>query len=284
MDGKYLGLPVDAATQVAAANMEVLGRLGVEPPKTFQQVLDLKNRLDGHFIGTAMAPTDIFSLYLGLVAQLSGRDYFDPARGIDSDKGEQAAAMLYELAAVSHPGTFEMNPIQVLDAMSGDDKIVYTPYLYGYTNYARDGFRRDLLEFYDAPLVSPDAQVSTQLGGVGVSVTCRVKPEQMETAVAFAKYLASPEVQRGVYAKADGQPAARTAWEDEENNRITHNFFRNTARTLDTAFLRPKVARWNAFQEEESVVIHNQVKEKAAPRAIAEGFNRLYLEICRSGG
>lgn len=283
VDGTYLGLPVDAATQVAAANTERMRRAGASVPARFDQVLALKDKLGPNRIGTAMAPTDIFSTYLGFVAQLSGRSYFDPAVGIDLGKGEQAAARLYELADASHPDSFEMNPIQLLDAMAEREEILYTPYLYGYTNYSRDGFRAHLLEFFDAPLLAPDAEVSTQLGGVGISITHRVTPEQLPIAVAFAEYLASPKVQRGVYTKADGQPAARSAWMDGENNRITHNFFRNTAHTLDTAFLRPKVVRWNQFQEAEGERIHRQVKERASCQSIAEGFNKLYQEICASG-
>lgn len=67
-------------------------------------------------------------------------------------------------------------------------------------------------------------------------------------AVAFAKYLASPEVARHLYA---GRRTAglRVAWLDEGNNRLTNNFFRNTICTLDKGFLRPKTAFWNEFQE-----------------------------------
>lgn len=283
VDGHYLGLPVDAATQVAASNPTQMARLGLCPPKTLDQVLALGDRLDGHFIGTAMAPTDIFSLYLGLVAQRSGRSYFDSTCGISTKIGTEVAGLLYQLAAISHPDSFAMNPIQLLDAMSTGEDIIYTPYLYGYTNYARDGFRPHLLEFWDAPLLSSETEVSTQLGGVGISVTRHVTPEHLPTAVAFAQYLASPPVQRSVYTRFDGQPAARSAWEDAENNRITHGFFQNTARTLKKAFLRPKIPRWNTFQEAEGEHLHRQVREGAHPASIAADFNRLYTEICKNG-
>lgn len=280
VDGKYQALPVDAATQVAVANMEVMERLGAAVPKTFQQVLDLKEQIGDYCIGAGMAATDIFSTFMSLVAQMSAPDNFHPEKGIIPKVGEKAVRMLYQLAEISHPDSFGMNPIQVLDAMAEDGKIIYTPYIYGYTNYSRPGFRKHLLTFWDAPLVREDAGVSTQMGGVGIALTKHLQPDQIPVAAEFAKFLASPEVQRGMYTAADGQPAAYTAWMDEENNRITGNFFKNTIQTLETAFVRPKIARWNNFQEEESMVLHRQIRDKVEPSVIVEKFNKLYADIC----
>ncbi|MEA4893793.1 MAG: ABC transporter substrate-binding protein [Oscillospiraceae bacterium] len=280
VNGLFQALPVDAATQVSAANMELMNERHAGIPKTLDEVFALKDKLGVYRIGTAMAATDIFSIYLGLVAQQTGTGYFDTETGVDPEAGERAALLLYKLAEISDPSSFEMNPIQLLDAMSNEGKIAYTPYIYGYTNYSRDGFRKRLLEFWDAPLINQRAEVSTQMGGVGISISSRIAPEKIRTAVEFAEYLASPDIQRGIYTKADGQPAALSAWSDKENNRITHGFFRNTAATLETSFIRPKVARWNSFQEEASVVLHSEIKEKKSATAVTSHFNELYREIC----
>ncbi|MDD3347981.1 ABC transporter substrate-binding protein [Oscillibacter sp.] len=280
VNGAYQGLPVDAATQVAAANMEIFRRKGATPPETFAELMQLHERLGPGAIGVAMAPTDIFSTYFGLVAQLSGKDYFDMQRGIDPQKGALAAARLYQLKEISAPETFEMNPIHILDEMSNHEKFAYTPYVYGYTNYSREGFRPHLLEFWDAPLVDRDAAVSTQLGGVGIAISAAIAPEKLETAVRYAEFLASPAIQKGIYTAANGQPATWSAWMDEENNRLTHHFFKNTIRTIDTAFLRPKVARWNTFQEAAGEKLHQQVAENCSCEEIVQTLNGLYREIC----
>lgn len=175
-----------------------------------------------------------------------------------------------------------MNPIQLLDTMSEQGKIAYTPYLYGYTNYSREGFRPHLLEFWDAPLLWENAQVSTQLGGVGIAISARIAPEKLKEAVAYAEYLASPEIQAGIYTAANGQPAARSAWTSPKNDAMTHGFFSHTLRTLDMAFLRPKVPRWNAFQEEAGTVLHRQIKERRPCGELARTFNSLYDEICKN--
>ena len=208
--------------------------------------------------------------------------YFNNDTGIDPDKGIEAAKLLYQLKDIAAPESFEMNPIQLLDEMSYKGKIAYTPYLYGYTNYSRNGFRPHLLEFWDAPLINEQCCVSTQLGGVGISISAQILPEKLDAAVRYAGYLASPEVQRGIYTAENGQPAARSAWMDEENNRMTRNFFKNTIRTLDTAFLRPQVPRWNTFQEEAGTVLHRQIANRCNCEEIVERFNKLYQEICVS--
>lgn len=282
IDGKYQALPVDAASQVAAVNMELLRSSGVEPPKTLEDVFALREKLGAGSVAVAMAPTDIFSLYMSLTAQLSGPAYFDIRTGIHEDAGTQAAQLLYRLKDISVPESFDMNPIQLLDAMSEQGKIAYTPFLYGYTNYSRDGFRLHLLEFRDAPLLREGTQVSTQLGGVGIAISAQIAPEKLKEAVAYAEYLASPEIQTGIYTAANGQPAARSAWTNPKNDAMTHGFFSQTLRTLDMAFLRPKVPRWNTFQEQAGTVLHRQVKERRPCEDLARTFNSLYDEICQN--
>lgn len=282
VDGQYQALPVDAATQVAAANMELISNAGAEIPKTFEEVFALHAKMGNGSVGAAMAPTDIFSTYMSMVAQLSGTVYFDKETGIDKDIGMQAAEYLYRLKDISAPECFEMNPINLLDEMAERGRIAYTPYLYGYTNYSREGFRPHLLKFWDAPLLRKDAQVSTQLGGVGIAISSNINKEKLKNAVAYAEYLASPEIQSGIYTQANGQPAARSAWENAKNDAMTHGFFSQTLHTLDMAFLRPKVPHWNVFQEEAGMVLHRQMKERRPHEEIVQTFNSLYYDICQN--
>lgn len=114
---------------------------------------------------------------------------------------------------------------------------------------------------------------------MGISLTKHLTVEQLPAAVEFAKYLASPEVQRGTYTQADGQPASRAAWLDEGNNRLTNNFFKNTIRTLDKGFLRPKTAFWNEFQEAASHQLYRQVESGLPPAELVAAFNDLYADM-----
>lgn len=277
--GHYYGLPVDAAAQVAAENAPAMQLLGVETPKTVEDAIRLSDRIGKERFALPLVPTHLFSTFMSLTAQCSQGTYFDLATGIRSQAAQEAAELLYRLIAVSNPVSFQRDPITLLDDMSRSDEIIYSPFIYGYVNYSRRGYAKNLITFRDAPLVREDAAVSTQIGGVGIALTKHLTAEQLPTAVAFAKYLASPEVQRGMYTQADGQPASRAAWLDDGNNRLTNNFFKNTIHTLDKGFLRPKTAFWNEFQEAAAKQLYQQVRDGLSPVALTGAFNDLYLAM-----
>ena len=279
VNGHYYGLPVDAAAQVAAENAPVLAALGMETPRTVEEAIRLSGRIGKARFALPLVPTHLFSTFMSLTAQCSDSSYFNPDTGIRTGAAEQAADLLYRLIAVSNPVSFQRDPITLLDDMSRSDEIVYSPFIYGYVNYSRVGYAPHLITFVDAPLVRLDAAASTQIGGVGISLTKHLTVEQLPAAVEFAKYLASPEVQRGTYTQADGQPASRAAWLDEGNNRLTNNFFKNTIRTLDKGFLRPKTAFWNEFQEAASHQLYRQVESGLPPAELVAAFNDLYADM-----
>ncbi len=277
--GHYYGLPVDAAAQVAAENAPAMAALGAQTPGTVEDAIRLSGQIGRERFALPLVPTHLFSTFMSLTAQCSQGAYFDPDTGIRAEAARQAGELLYRLISVSNPVSFQRDPITLLDDMSRSDEIIYSPFIYGYVNYSRAGYAKSLITFRDAPLVREDAAASTQIGGVGIALTKHLTVEQLPVAVAFVKYLASPEVQRGIYTQADGQPASRAAWLDEGNNRLTNNFFRNTICTLDKGFLRPKTALWNEFQEAASKQLFRQVSDGLSPAQLVEEFNRLYTDM-----
>ena len=45
-------------------------------------------------------------------------------------------------------------------------------------------------------------------------------------------------------------------------NSLTHNFFRNTLRSMERAWVRPRMVGWPDFQYDLSQVIHQSLVEK----------------------
>lgn len=280
VDSDLMALPVDAATQVSAYRPDYFAEKGLSAPRSFEEIFKLAASLEaGKAIGACMNPTHIFSTYMSLSAQQLGKDYFDRERGIDENVGVFSAECIYRLKNETAPATFDMNPIQCLNAMAGDGEIVYAPYIYGYVNYSLQGYSKHRLKFTDAPLLREDCSASTQVGGVGLAITNRVDGNVLDAAVKFAEYLVSSEVQRTTYTRNDGQPAAMCAWLDEENNEMTLDFFKGTLKTLEKGILRPKVVHWNLFQEAASNQMFRQVQDGVDCREIARSFNRTYQEI-----
>ena len=62
-----------------------------------------------------------------------------------------------------------------------------------------------------------DKLLKTVLGGTGLAISSQC--EHKDQAVAFAKYAASPEIQKTLFFDNGGQPGHRAAWTDTETNR-----------------------------------------------------------------
>jgi multiple sugar transport system substrate-binding protein len=144
------------------------------------------------------------------------------------------------------------NPIQVAERLADSDRYAYAPLLFGYTNYSRDGFRAHRLRYVDAP-AGPDGPRGSLLGGAGVSVSAH--SAMREAATAFAFWVASADVQRGVYFDGGGQPGNALAWEDDRLNFETLDFFRGTRATLESAYERPRNAGYLTFQNTVSPMV-----------------------------
>lgn len=279
--GKMLALPIDAACEVAASNQKFFLHHDLKIPRTVDEIFALHESLPEHAgIGFPFWPTDLTCIFLNLVAQQAGEHYFDLKKGIDLEQGAIAAGLVKKMWKISQPDSFEMSPIDVYEQMSSQENIVYCPYGFGYTNYSRDHYRKRLLEFHDAPLLNLNAQVSTVLGGVGIGISSKISAEKIPDAVEYLKFVTSPAIQKGLYTQKNGQPAARSAWQDDANNALTHGFFRNTIRTHQMAFLRPAIEQWPYFHTAAGEKLQADLLHGASPEDIARNFNNLYREVC----
>ncbi len=249
-DGHVWALAIDAAAQVASYRPDLLARLGVDVPATWADVFDLDTvaREAGLRIVVPSIPVDAILSYLALCV----------AEGIDPFDGPRAerAALLQRLRGLverGHPAARTMNPPRAYEHMATDNDVVYCPLAFGYSNYSRLDYRRHVLSFAPAPAGSTGAPVGT-LGGAGIAVSAL--SSRIDAAVAHAAFVASPEVQRGLYVREHGQPGHRSAWLDEAANDLARGYFRDTLPALDAAYLRPRHAGFLEFQERAGDVVH----------------------------
>ena len=280
-ENQCLAFAVDAAAQVAAYNpVFFFSSPGYHLPVSFDEVIRFAKSLPSdQYIVATHCPTDIISIFLGFCAQIDGNDFFDSENGIDSITGQQSVSMIRRLDEVAHPMSNGCNPIQALEAMSTENDIVYCPYLFGYSNYARAGYRKNRLDFSDAPLI-PDAKATTLLGGTGIAVSAKcIHPD---IAAAYASFVSSPQFQCTDYYYSGGQPAAKEAWLDPEINVDSNNFFTNTLKTLQEAYMRPRLLSWNVFQEEAGNYLNASISTTEKDNKIVKGVNQLFQKYCCS--
>jgi multiple sugar transport system substrate-binding protein len=264
--GHQWAFPIDAATQVMAYRADL-----VEPPKDWDGVVALAKQ--GHVTLPLLAPHSMMCFFT-LTANLGHPCATEPGEFVDRAAGIRAIEMLAEVTQHLEPSNFAMDPIAASEAMARPDAVVaLMPLGYGYVSYAVPGFRPHVLTFADIPL--PGAKGSA-LGGTGIAVSAFSK--HREAAIDYAYWVASAEVQRGLYATAGGQPGHAAAWEDDAVNAATGDFYRATRKTLEAAYVRPRHNGYMAFQDAASQRLNAGLIERESPAAILADIDRAFRE------
>ncbi|MFG1911413.1 sugar ABC transporter substrate-binding protein [Kribbella sp. NPDC048928] len=238
-EGHQYGLATDSAAQVAVHRPDLLA----DPPTDWDAVLELAD--EGRVLWPAK-PIDAYSTLCTLAANRGKPVAAESGRFLAEDDAAAVLDLMHRLAERVPEWCLAANPIEVAEALAGDGQWVYVPLAYGYTNYSRRGFRPHRLKYVDIP-AGPDGVAGSQLGGAGIAVSAY--SQDVGAARAYAIWLASPQVQSGVYYDAGGQPGYASSWDDDRLNEDSWDFFRGTRRTLDGAWVRPRTAGYMEFQD-----------------------------------
>jgi len=273
--GGLWAFPIDAATQVASYRPDLLLALSSAVPDTFDGVLKLgkKARKTGKYIVVPACPTDAISLFFTLSANLGYPIREESEVFVDNSVAAEVLDRLHALIALAHPRSVEWNPIQVYDFLISTSDAVYCPYGFGYSNYSRVG-NVVRLKFTNAPAAGPRGCAGTMLGGTGIAIS-KLSAHPAE-AIAYAKWLVSPEHQRGIYFREGGQPASLSAWTDSSVNVAADGFFADTLQTLQTAYLRPRFDGFVRFFEAAGIEINRCLQREIKDAALIRWLNERY--------
>jgi multiple sugar transport system substrate-binding protein len=265
--GRLWALAIDAATPVASWRPDLIER----PPRSWDEVLALADR--GRVAMPGMPIDALMNLYALCTAE--GEEPFrSPARFVGREVGRRALGRLLALSGRCDPACLARNPIATYEAMTRGESIAYCPFAYGYSNYARPGYARRTLRFGSPPMLGPGGALRTTLGGTGLAVSSRC--HQPEAALAYARFVASPECQRGIYLAAGGQPGHRSAWLDDEADHIAGGYFRAILPTLDAAYLRPRFDGYMRFQDEGALAVHAALRAERDSDAALDELDALH--------
>jgi multiple sugar transport system substrate-binding protein len=273
-DGLW-AFPIDAATQVASYRADLLAKFLPSPPRTVESVIRLGTEVNasGNFIVIPACPTDAISLFFTLAANLGHPISEDVESFVDSDVGREVLALLHQLVAVAHPSSVGWNPIQVYDFMVASSEGVYCPFGFGYSNYSRRGLPVKL-KFTDAPGAGKGGCAGTMLGGTGVAISSA--STLRDESVAYAKWLVAEPHQRGTYFREGGQPASLAAWTDPEVNAASDGFFKDTLRSLQSAYVRPRFDGFVRFFEAAGIEINRCLRGQCTDAQVIEWLNDHY--------
>lgn len=270
-DGHQWALAIDAATPVSSFRPDLFEQLGIAIPETWDGLLELAR------LGTVALPAipidSLMNFYM--VSLALGADLFpDGDQLVDRDAGTQALNMLRELLSFCPAECFSRNPIATYEAMASGDSIVYCPFAYGYSNYSRHGYAKNLIQFGDLVRYGKKRNLCSTLGGTGLAISARC--EHKEEAAEYARFVADGECQRTFYFESGGQPGHRLAWEDAKVNSASHGFFVHTLPALDRAYLRPRYNGYLDFQDRAGPVVQNYLQHGGNPSEVIDQMERLY--------
>ena len=272
--GRQWAFPIDAAAQVQAWRPDLIAA----PPTRWQDVVALAR--EGRVLLPLMAPHALMCFFT-LSANLGAPCAMDLKDGagllIDEKAGAQVFKMIRELTDLIDPVCMEMDPIAVSERMAeAGSRIACAPLIYGYVSYATEGFRPHRLSFADIPATGANGPVGSTLGGTGIAVSAFSAAKG--AAIDFAYWIASSEVQRGLYARSGGQPGHASGWEDERVNAQTGDFYRATRATLEDSWLRPRHHGYMGFQQAASDRLDEGLKERQSGKQVVADLNRLFAE------
>lgn len=269
-NSRQWALAIDAATQVACYRPDLLQQI----PRQWNEVLELARQ--GRVIWP-IKPVDALMSFFTLAAN-RGTPCNSGGGGelIERDAGVVVLDALRSLADLVPRDCLSMNPIQAYERMVQDDQFIYCPLGYGYTNYARSGYRPQLLRFTDIPALGNNGPIGSCIGGTGIAVSATSAAR--DVAIDYAYWIASADVQRRLYFDSGGQPANAVAWEDDHTNAVAHNFFRDTRATLNATYVRPRYDGYLTFQDQAGDAVNAFLAGQGSAQSTWQKLQQLHRE------
>ena len=280
--GEQWALPVDAATQVGAYNPKLIS-LGSLPINWTEYTEMMAKTSFATKVLWPLCETDTWCSFLTIAAQLGsdpGKSVFS-AGGLTSDLAVEALTILRELTKSVMDDCWKMNPINTLELMSRKgSEFAFSPLLFGYNNYSRPEGDAQRIEFCNALSVKQEKPVAL-LGGVGLAVSS--KSQHHKILSDYLRFIMQEQIISGAYFDSGGQPSTSSVWMSKDINRRTAGFFSNTIASMERAFVRPRVAGFNIFQEKAARFLHSKLAKKGSSEAsIVDSLNGIYKESCLS--
>ena len=266
--GRQWALPIDAATQVQAWRTDRHDR----PVQGLEIMIELCRQ--GRAL-LPLRPPHSLMCFFSLAAHLGTPCNHAGPVLIERQAGLHVMEWLQRLAEGQPEQAFSSDPIAVLDELGrADSPFSVVPFTYGYVSYSLAGFRESRIAFADMPVIGGRAPLGSAIGGTGIAVSAASR--HIAEAEAFAFFVAGSEVQSGLYAEAGGQPGHADAWEAEAVNRPVLDFYRNTRRTLEGGWRRPRHDGYMTFQAEGAALLTEGLRQRITADRLLDGLDRLF--------
>jgi multiple sugar transport system substrate-binding protein len=274
--GEHWALPLDAATQVMASRRDLTNG---NVPATWEDVRVLSEKT-GKVALSLAGPHAVLS-FLSIAAAFGEPPAeADPEQLVSNKTGRRVYDLMAELAGRSPRSVIDKNPIGILGHMVSNTDVALCPLVYGYVNYAASASGQ-AIHFSDAPCLGTTSRRGSTLGGTGIGISRRCTPSP--ELKAHLLWLMSAKAQIEFIPRHEGQPSRREAWFDDGVNRQWNGFYRQTAATIEAAYVRPRHDGYIAFQGKASALLREAFATRAEPAAVLDQMQVLYRAHRRAG-
>ena len=269
IDGYQWALAIDAASQVSCFREDLISKI----PLSWNELDNLAN---DNKVLWPLKPVHAISSFYSIYNNL-GKE-FDPSNRnfVERKFGIKTLEMMKQIASKLIKECFTMDPIKSAELLSETDDFVYSPYVYGFSNYSRSGFRKNILTYGDVINLSNKGPAGTHLGGTGIAIS--KKSEHKDLALEYSYWIAGSECQKNLFYSSGGQPGNIDAWNDDSINLETNNFFKNTKQTLNLAWVRPRHNGYIKFQDKSGDIINEFLQSNTKESFVIDKLTTLYRE------
>lgn len=264
-------LAIDAATPVACYRKDLLQQNEMRIPKKWEELMALAKK---NKVAVPGIPIDLLMNFYMFCLAHGKEPFLNNEEVIDKHTGLQALETMKELWSAVDKKMFGYNPIAIAELMTTTDDYWYCPFAYGYSNYSRKGYAKNILHYTGLVEFENYGKLKSTLGGTGLSVSASSKNK--EWAIRFAEWIVSPEIQSTFYVEHGGQPGHRSAWLNKEVNDHCHNYFSNTLPALDRAYMRPRYNGYLHFQDQAGNPLQQYLWDGTNAENVLETMNSIY--------
>jgi multiple sugar transport system substrate-binding protein len=269
--GHQWAFAIDAACQTGVWRADLLPT----PPHSW---IDVTNLAQSGRVLWPLCGVDAAASLLTLAASMGSPCAMSSRHFVDREVGRWAMSTMRSVAQASDPRCLNDNPIDVFEAMAHSDDFIYSPLAFCYVNYSSQQHRGHALTFGATPTTSNSGRTrGALLGGAGLAISAHSK--NVEAALEYASYVASPEVQSGIYVRSGGQPAHVLAWNDPTADAFAGGFFSGVLPILNFAWTRPNGPRFAEFQNHMIDHFENWFESAADSEAFLDELDEMYLDV-----
>ena len=269
-DESQWALAIDAATPAASYRADLLEKNGVAVPQTWEEVIALAAK--GKVAVPAIAIDLLMNFYSFCLAH-GAVPFANKEEVVDEETGIAAIRTMQQLYSLVDSQLFDCNPIAVAELMSSTDDYWYCPFAYGYSNYSRAGFAKNLLRYADVVSIN-GKKLRMTIGGTGLALSA--SSQHKDIAVDFAAWVVSEEIQKTMYVQHGGQPGHLQAWLSPEANSITNGFFNAVLAVMQNGYIRPRYHGYLYFQDHAGLPLQQCLLGKTEPEEVLGQMNAIY--------